>query len=483
MARGALWMVTMRWLIRLIGLVNTAIIARLLVPEDFGLVALAMIAVDLAITLTDGDIDMALVRSRDDGRDLTDTGWTLKIAAGLLTGGALVLAAPLVADYFDDQRLVLIVRIAALKPILLGFENIGVIEFRRSLQFSREFSYLILQRLITFVIGLGLVFALRDYVALALAGPTAALVTLGLSYVVVRTRPRLGLGRWRELWAFSRWQLLFNGSRLIGERCDQFVIGHLAGFADTGLYAVGFDLAMMPTREIMLPAGRALMPAYATIADDHDQMKGAFAMVLQVAALIATSVGVGMSCVADDAVALLLGGQWANAAPFVRWLGLFGALEGVWLMLDPYLIAARHERTLALANLGFTLAMLPALLLTAQGFGIQLIPLCRILVMGGCLVAVLARIVTWKWISPGRLVDAVWRPIAAAGAMAAAVHGLQSASPIDTAAIGLARDVCLGAAVYVATLSLLWLLCGKPKGIEDTLASAAAGWLRNKLGA
>ena len=87
MVSGTLWMVSMRWTIRLIGLVNTAIIARLLIPADFGLVALAMIAVDLVITITDGDIEMALIRLPDTHQDRQHTGWTLKIVAGLSLGG------------------------------------------------------------------------------------------------------------------------------------------------------------------------------------------------------------------------------------------------------------------------------------------------------------------------------------------------------------------------------------------------------------
>ncbi len=85
MLSGTLWMVSMRWTIRLIGLVNTAIIARLLVPADFGLVALSMILVDLLITVTDGDIEMALVRAPEMERERQHTGWTLKIFAGILT--------------------------------------------------------------------------------------------------------------------------------------------------------------------------------------------------------------------------------------------------------------------------------------------------------------------------------------------------------------------------------------------------------------
>ena len=472
MASGTLWMVATRWLIRLIGLFNTAIIARLLMPEDFGIVALAMIAVDFAITVTDGDVDMALVRSSDHCRGFSDTGWTLKVLSGFVTGGFLFAGAPAVSHYFGDSRLVEVIHIAALKPMLLGFENIGVIEFRRRLHFYGEFRYLVIQRLVSFVLCLVLVFTFRNYLALAWSCPASASVTVLVSYLVVPSRPTFSLSHWRELWVFSRWQMIFNSSRLVGERCDQFFIGLLSGFGNTGLYAVGFDLAMMPTREIMMPAGRALMPSYSKIADDPAAMKAAFAMVLGFAALIASSVGIGMTCVAEDAVLVILGEQWRAAVPFVRWLGIFGALEGVWLMLDPYLIATRHERTLALANLAFVVVMVPALALTTVRYGIWSVPICRVLVMAACLGFALMRLVAWRWISSRQLIEAIWRPMTAAAMMALVVlfvHQKTFSVPL----LSLIHDIIIGSLTFVSCQFLFWFLAGRPVGVEQTLIHLA----------
>lgn len=473
MVSGTLWMVAMRWVIRLIGLVNTAIIARMLVPEDFGVVALAMIVVDLLVTITDGDIEMALVRSTDARRSLNDTGWTLKIIAALLTFCALWGLAPWVADYFGDARIATVVRIAALRPLILGFENIEVVEFRRSLRFSAEFRYLVIQRLGTFVAGLGLVFALHDYLALAWALPLSAVITVGLSFWIVPSHPRLSLAHWRELWLFSRWQMLFNSARLVGERCDQFIISRLASLVDTGVYVVGFDLALMPSREIMLPAGRALLPAYAKLAHNPDEMRASFRTVLGFAAIIAAAAGVGMSLVSEDAVYLILGRQWSTAVPFVQWLGIFGALEGMWLMLDPFLIAARHERALAVSNLAFSVFTIPVVALSAALFGISAIPVGRIGVMAVILGAVFARMIQWKWISLRNLLKVLWRPVLSALLMACAVHAGHRAV-FSSQLPSLFADMAVGGTSYSASLLGLWYLSGRPEGAERILTEQFA---------
>lgn len=480
MARGTLWMVAMRWVIRLIGLVNTAIIARLLVPEDFGIVALAMIAVDLVVTLTDGDIEMALIRTRSASERLFDTGWTVKILAALATFAVLWFLAAPTAAYFHDDRIETVIHIAALRPLILGFENIGVAEFRRNLRFDIEFRYLVLQRVITFVAGLVLVFLFRNYFALAWSMPASAVLTVALSYAMVPTRPRLSLAHWRDFWQFSRWQMLFNCGRLLGERCDQFVISHIGGVAETGIYAVGFDLAMMPTREIMFPAGRALMPAYSTIAHDPVRMREAFRMVLGFAAVIASSVGIGMSCIADDAVNLVLGGQWSAAVPFVRWLGVYGALEGAWLMLDPFFIAARRERALALSNLVFSAITIPAVAAAAFILGTPAIPGARIAVMTVLLVAIFARMVQWHWISATELGRLLWRPVTASAGMALGLYLLGGHGPALPHLLSMIKDIAAGGLIYVVLLFGLWFLSGRPQGVENDLLGAATSWLKSR---
>jgi O-antigen/teichoic acid export membrane protein len=478
MARGALWMIAMRWLLKLIGLVNIVIIARVLTPDDLGLVAMATILVDFITTLSDGDVDMALVRSSGAGTDHYDTGWTVKIIAGLATCLMLWLCAPLAATYFNDERVRLVVEITSLRAAILGFENIGTVDFRRHLRFSGEFAYTVSQRLLTFVLVLALVFSLRNYLALAWAAPASAVVTVALSYRLVGYRPRLSLRHFRRLWTFSQWQILFNVARLVNERCDQFIIGGMGRSADVGNYYMAFDIAMMPTREIMLPAGRALLPTYAKLTHDGGELATAFRSVLGFAAIVSLAMGVGISTVAEDLTFVILGDKWAAAIPFFRLLGLFGALEGLWLMLDPYLIARHQERMLAIVNLTFACLIVPTVAVLAHTAGIGSIPVGRIGVMGLVLAGVFAAMLVRRWLTPPALVGVLWRPVIAVTLMALAIDAFHTAQAVHRV-LSLAHDVSLGAVVFTAALLILWRLAGRPEGAESALVSIAAGmWAR-----
>jgi PST family polysaccharide transporter len=223
----------------------------------------------------------------------------------------------------------------------------------------------------------------------------------------------------------------------------------------------------------MLPAGRALMPAYARLANDPRELATSLQIVLSFAAIIACATGVGMSCIADDAVFVVLGDQWSDAVPFVRWLGIFGALEGLWLMFDPFLIATRHERTLAISNLAFSALTIPVVAAVALLVGVEAIPLARIAVMAAVLGGVLARMLSWKWISAAALTMALWRPLAAALAMAGAVH-LLHLDGSSSRLVSMAADMVSGGMTYLGVLFALWALSGRPDGAERILAGLVA---------
>ena len=103
-AHGAAWMVGMRWTIRSIGLVNTIILARLLTPQDFGLVAMATVVIGLLDALTDVNVEVPLLRKRTIGRVYYDSAWTLQVLSGWVKSGLYIGIAPLLAAYYGDPR-------------------------------------------------------------------------------------------------------------------------------------------------------------------------------------------------------------------------------------------------------------------------------------------------------------------------------------------------------------------------------------------
>src|SRR4030095_2547139 len=92
--RGSLWMIASRWAIRMLGLASTLVLVRLLAPEDFGVVAMVMLAYGLLETISYAGVDLALLRQTTTSREHYDTAWTLQILQGCFIATLLLLSGP-----------------------------------------------------------------------------------------------------------------------------------------------------------------------------------------------------------------------------------------------------------------------------------------------------------------------------------------------------------------------------------------------------
>src|SRR5438105_1654780 len=133
-AAGAAWMVGFKLLDRLIGVLSIVILARLLVPADFGLVALATAVVAMIELLSAFNFDAALIQSQHAVRTHYDTAWTLNIALGTICALLVAVAAFLAASFYEDPRLGPVMLWLALATWIRGLENVGVIDFRKELK-------------------------------------------------------------------------------------------------------------------------------------------------------------------------------------------------------------------------------------------------------------------------------------------------------------------------------------------------------------
>ena len=150
---------------------------------------------------------------------------------------------------------------------------------------------------------------MRDYHALAYGKIAVSCVTITFSYSMPSYRPWFNFAKVRELWSVSQWLMVDHGSQYIGRRVDDFVIGGISGSAMIGNYYMASEIATMPTREVVVPSGRALIPTYAKVAHDEIESRKAFLQVFGLVVLYALPAGIGMSVVAPDLVPLLLGDQ------------------------------------------------------------------------------------------------------------------------------------------------------------------------------
>ena len=174
--------------------------------------------------------------------------------------------------YYGDPRVGTIAYIIALRPAIEGFENIGQVDFRRDLRFDLEFRYWVYRRLVTFVLTIGVALWLRNYLALAIAAPISGAVTVFLSYLMCPYRPRFSFRQFAEIWRFSKWWMVLEFTAFFGNRGEAFILGGLTSPQVIGAYSVSGDLTAHLTHDVVGPIGRSLMPNYAKVSSNPDQL-------------------------------------------------------------------------------------------------------------------------------------------------------------------------------------------------------------------
>lgn len=480
MVAGAAWMVSMRWSLKLIGVVNTVIIARLLTPDDFGVIAMAMILVGFLTEISETNVAIALIRNPNAGRDDYNTAWTIKILTGILLTIILIAVAPLIARYYGDPRVEIVIQIIAFRCLLNGFENIGVVNFRKNMQFAKEFRYWTYRRLTDIVLALTLIFFVRNYHGLAIAMVVSAAVTIIYSYMMSSYRPWFSLKKFRSLWSVSQWLMIDQGSQFIGRRVDEFVLGGIAGSATVGSYYMASDISTLPTREVVRPSGRALMPTYAKVAHDEVESRKAFLQVFGLIAIYALPAGVGISVVAPDLVPILLGDQWGAAIPFFQWLGVFAGFEAIFWGVNPYFLARGGERVFAFASIGYACALVPAIVTAGYQGGPIAIVMTRTGLMFVMVFVMLLIVARMRYASLPELLALLWRPALACMAMwfgITAMPDLEFGGHI----LALLRDVAAGAGIFVCTVLLLWCAARRPDGPERNVLVFARRQVRRLI--
>lgn len=459
-------MIASRWVMRLVGLISTVVLARLLVPEDFGVVAMAMIVVGLLESLSYAGVDLALIRQKETSRDYYDTAWTVQILQGLFVASVLVAISPLVAHYFGEPRVWAILQFCALVAVISGFQNIGVVAFRKELDFAKEFRFTLYGKLINLVFTITAAVLLKSYWALVAGMLAGVIVNVFISYRMHPYRPRLSLSRVSALWSFSQWLMISQIGGFLNQKTDAIVVGGIQGTHGIGNYHVANDLSTMPTSEFVMPMRRAMFPVLSSIKDDPVAFEAACRTSFAAVATVCLALSFGLAGVADEAIRLILGEKWGDAVPLVRWLALYGGFTSLVLILEMPLWVRGHTRLSAVRTWVELALLVPLAWWATTAYGLEGAAIVRTGVSVAAVLLMTYLVDRAQCIRAKTLALAVWRPFVAAAAMLSGLLAMGTV-PQWPVAIVLLLKVVGGGAVFVAILMGLWLLAGRPQGFES----------------
>jgi len=482
-SKGAVLTVSMRWTDRLVGFVSTLILARLLLPEDFGIVAMASLAIGLIDVLLDLGVHVALIQNENATEAHYNSAWTLRLAQAAVAAGIACIGAPLVGEYFGDPRVEPVVQIMAAGLLLAGFENIGVVNFQKEMRFGLDFKFLFFKRLAGFIVTVVAAFFLRSYWALVLGSIVGRIFGVLLSYRMHPMRPRLSFEKMGEIFGVSQWMLIRSIVLYMDNNLHKILVGRRSVSMIMGGYTLADDISVMPSREMLSPLNRALFPAFVQAKSNLSELKRIFLLAQGVQTLIGVPASVGLSLVAYEAVLILLGEKWLLAVPFVQLLALSNVVQAITTSVGyVFLTVGRFREIAFLGAIQVVLFGLGAFLIVPDAGALQIAWIRVLTVLAGLSLTIWMLMRALENVRLLEVLFIIIRPLFGAGAMAIIVIFCgEMMSGLPTLSV-LVVKIGIGLVAYPTTVMTAWWIMGRPEGAETYLVNKAMLILRRQKG-
>lgn len=418
--------------VQFIYFVRVLILARLLSPDDFGLMAIALVTVDILLGLTDVGMIPALVQREEVEDRQYDAAWTIGVVRALLVSVVLILAAPLIASAFAEPRAVPIMRGLAVRPVLDAVASMKVADLTRELRFRGLAGLHVGAATVNTVSSIALAPFIGVW-ALVLGAIAGATTYAFASYAMAPYRPHLRFDAESAsaLIHFGRWIFVIGISSLVSRLVLQAVISRRLGSAELGLYYLAARIAMAPTDVAYQLVGSVAFPLYSRLQGDARQAREVFRSVFIAMLALLLPALVLIFLLAPQIAQEVLGDRWAGAAPVIRVLCVAGFLGLYGDAVDPLFKGWGRPQMSAALDLTQTGTLVATVWFLTGAFGLPGAASAWIPAMGST--AVLGFLMA-RWLLPGLHVGLA-RPAAVLGACSLA--GGVVASLLNTLVTGI----------------------------------------------
>jgi O-antigen/teichoic acid export membrane protein len=367
-ARSMFWIAWSRGVLQLLTFATTLFIARILVPADYGVMALAASFTAHAGMLAEMGLGAAIIQFRDLNRRELDTCFWITMTLAMVFFAALFLGSPAIARWLAVPTLADVLPVLSLVLPLTACRVVSDSLLRKRLALDRVSQAEVIGAVVTLPITIGCALGglgVWTLVVGYLVGPT---VRSAATFAFAPWLPgfRIGGERVREVVRFSLATLGIRFMWSLREAANSLILGKVTGqVATVGLYNMADDVAHLPGQKISPVINMLTSPVMAELQNDIDSLREAFYRAVRLTAAIVVPTSAGIALVADDMVAVLLGPKWLPAAPLIRLISLYAAVRAVDGMLPNVMLARRRERFMFWYSLLLLIAMPGAAVLGA----------------------------------------------------------------------------------------------------------------------
>ena len=316
---GLFWRFGERITSQIVTFIVTVVLARILMPADYGVIAIVNIFIAIADVLITSGLGTSLIQRKDvNQKDFSTIFW-----AGLLLSSILYLilffASPMIAQVYHEELLVPVIRVMGLRFFISSISSVQQAFVSKKMIYKKFFLATFVGTCVSAIAGIYMAlngFGVWALVAQQLINPFIDTIVL---FVTVRWFPSIefSITRFKDLFSFA-WKIM--ATSLIGTLFDKlrsFLIGTKYTSADLAYYNRGESLPILVTNNIVLTLESVLFPAMSSFQDDPEKLKVAVRRSMSVGSYVLMPLLLGLAAVADKVVIALFTDKWSFAIPFV----------------------------------------------------------------------------------------------------------------------------------------------------------------------
>ncbi len=484
-AKAGTWMYVAIFFAKFVDFFLLLVFARMLSPQDFAVMALGMVFVQLTEAVLELPIAQALIRVPKLERAMFDTAFTLSFLRAVFISGLLVLLAPVSASVLNDDRMTLLVMILAIGPAMRGLVSPKLEIYARKLDFRRHAVVEISGKLAALVIALSVAVYTRSYWALAVASITTPIVMAIVSYFQAPYRPRFSLREWRHFADMIGWN---TASQIFTATSWQIDIVFLSRFVTPdvlGKFNIAQRLAATPMQIISIPIGRPFLAAFSALRE-KGALHGGYRKASSGIFMITAPIMALLAIMSEPLIAILFSEEWHGAAGYLSPLALIVLLI---VFCDPMraLAMSLNKTRLIAANSALEVAIkVPLLYFSIKHYGVYGVILAqaisRVFSVGLCMFIV-KHLIQFDFKDQ---IKAIYRPLVGLAALtfvAFAGRSFISYGDMVSLVITTGTIAALGLGAYIVSVWVTWRSAGRPDGLEkmaQDFALALAARVRNK---
>src|SRR5215469_2044065 len=348
-AHSLFWVAWSRGALQLLTFATTLFVARILVPADYGVMAIATFFIAQASMLSEMGLGTAIIQFRDlDRRDL-DTCFWITMTLATIGWAILSFAASTIADWFDVPRLADVLPVLALVLPLTACRVVSDSLLRKRLALDRVSQAEVIGAVVMLPVTIGCALAGLGVWTLVIGALVGPALRSAATFAFAPWLPglRIGGARAAEVIRFSLATLSIKFMWSLRENANSLVLGKLTGQpATVGLYTMADDLTHLPGTKISPVINMLVSPVMAELQTNIEALREALYRTIRLTAAIVVPMQAGIALLAEDIVVVLLGPKWLPTVPLIRLISLYATVRAIDGVLPPVMLARRRERFL-----------------------------------------------------------------------------------------------------------------------------------------